>query len=298
MEAKNLGRTGPKSIPGKKRSSMNALKHGAYSQAVVMPSEDKNDYERKVCAYQQSLKVSSELGKDLARLTVDHYWVAHRMKTQLAIAQKKTYSPVNPIDFAKYLGIPNYLAQKAPSFLVDPSYEVPSDVLDHALKMRDQIFLLKLQLPYGGSYEEFSTAYPELKSALDDYLEANELAPLLGDDYFEESGWAWNQDALSAWNLDAIYPKYFYEVNFDLYKDRLRIYIEEMHIAQLRSTPSSELKAIECMKERSQKELNAMRSSLQLAMNYSKLERAQVEQNRARKKQRNEIPNSDLKSDT
>jgi hypothetical protein len=52
------------------------------------------------------------------------------------------------------------------------------------------------------------------------------------------------------------------------------------------------------MKERSQKELNAMRSSLQLAMNYSKLERAQDEQNRERKKKRNEIPNSDLKSDT
>ena len=298
MKNRNKGQTGPKSMPGKKRSSMNALKHGAYSQAVVMPSENKNDYERKVRAYQRSLKVSSELGKDLARLTVDHYWVAHRMKTQLAIAQKKNYLPVNPIDFAKYLGIPNSLAQKAPSFLVNPSYEVPSDVRDHALKMCEQITLLKFQLPYDGSYEEFCAAYPELKSVLDDYLEAHELAPLLGDDYIEESGWAWNQDALSVWNLDAIYPRYFYEVNFDLYKDRLRIYIEELHIAKLRSTPFNDLKAIESMKERSQKELNAMRSSLQLAMNYSKLERAQVEQNRARKKRRNEIPNSDLKSDT
>jgi hypothetical protein len=298
MGTKNLGRTGPKSIPGKKRSSMNALKHGAYSQAVVMPSEDKNDYERKVRAYQRSLKASSELGKDLARLTVDHYWVADRMKIQLAITQKKCYSPVDPVEFAKYLGIPNPLAQKAPSFLVNPSYEVPSNDRDHAVKMCDQIALLKLQLPWRGSYEEFSTAFPELKSAVDDYLEANELAPLLGDDYFEESGWTWNQDALNAWNLDAIYPKYFYEVNFDQYKNQLRIYIEEMHIAKLKSTPSSELRAIESMKERSQKELNAMRSSLQLAMNYSKLERAQAEQNRARKKKRNEIPNSDLESNT
>ncbi len=121
MNNRRKGQTGPKSIPGKKRSSMNALKHGAYSQAVVMPSENKNDYERKVRAYQRSLKVSSELGKDLARLTVDHYWVAHRMKTQLAIAQKKTYSPVNPVDFAKHLDLPNHLVQKAPRYLVDPS---------------------------------------------------------------------------------------------------------------------------------------------------------------------------------
>jgi hypothetical protein len=298
MKIGSKGKTGPKSIPGKKRSSMNALKHGAYSQAVVMPSEDANEYERKVRAYQRSLKVTSEIGKDLARLTVDHCWVADRMKIQLAISQKKCYSPVNPFEFAKYLGIPNSLAQKAPSFFVNPSYELPSEERDHALKICEQITLLKFQLPWKGSYEEFSTTFPELKSVLDDYLEAKELEPLLGDDYCEESGWAWNHGVLDIWNLDGIYPSYFYQAYFDQYKDQLRIYIEELHIAKLKSTHISELRAIESMKERSQKELNAMRSSLQLAINFSKLERAQAEQNRARKKNRNEVPNSDLKSDT
>lgn len=298
MGTKKLGRTGPKSIPGKKRSSMNALKHGAYSQAVLMPSEDANEYERKVSAYQRSLKVTSELGKDLARLAADHCWVADRMKIQLAISQKKCYSPVNPVEFAKHLGIPNSLAQKAPSFLVNPSYELPSEDRDHALKICEQITLLKFQLPWGGSYEEFSTTFPELKSVLNDYLEEKELVPLLGADYCEESGWVWNHGVLDVWNLDAIYPGYFYRANFDQYKDQLRIYIEEMHIAKLKSTPSSELRAIESMKERSQKELNALRSSLQLAMNYSKLERAQAEHHRARNKKGNEIPNSDFKSDT
>ena len=298
MGTKKLGRTGPKSIPGKKRSSMNALKHGAYSQAVVMPSEDAKEYERKVRAYQRSLKVTSELGKDLARLSVDHCWVADRMKIQLAISQKKCYSPVNPVEFAKHLGIPNSLAQKAPSFLVNPSYELPSEDRDHALKICEQITLLKFQLPWRGSYEEFSTTFPELKLVLHDYLEEKELAPFLGDDYCEESGWGWNHDVLDVWNLDAIYPSYFYKANFDHYKNQLRIYIEEMHLAKLKSIPSSELRAIESMKERSQKELNALRSSLQLAMNYSKLERAQAEHHPARNQKRNEIPNSDFKSDT
>lgn len=298
MKIRSKGRTGPASIPGKKRSSMNALKHGAYSQAVVMPSEDFKDYERKVRAYQRSLKVTTELGKDLARLTVDHYWVAKRMKMQLAITQKEYYSAVNPIDFAKYLGIPNHLAQKAPSFLVDPSYEVPIETRDFALKICEQISLLKLQLPWQGSYDEFSEAYPELKSALDDHLEARKLAPLLGDDYNEESGWAWNRSALNAWNLDAICSNYFYQANFDLYKDLLLIYIEELHVKNLRLTPSIELRALESMKQRFQKELNAMRSTLQLAMNYSKLEQAQAQQNFERKKKRNEILNSDLESGT
>ncbi len=168
MTIRSKGQTGPKSIPGKKRSSMNALKHGAYSQAVVLPSEDAHDYERKVRAYQRSLKMTTELGKDLARLTVDHFWVAQRMKTPLVIAEKKYYPRVEPVQFAKYLGIPNHLAQKAPDFLVNPSYEVPSDVRDHALIICEQITFLKFKSPWEGSYEEFCKTCPELKSVIDD----------------------------------------------------------------------------------------------------------------------------------
>lgn len=50
------------------------------------------------------------------------------------------------------------------------------------------------------------------------------------------------------------------------------------------------------MAQQSQKELNAMRSGLQLAMNYSKLERTQAEQDRERKKKRNEMLNSGSES--
>ncbi len=157
---------------------------------------------------------------------------------------------------------------------------------------------LKFKSPWQGSYEEFCKTSPELNSVIDDYLDAKELAPLLGADYTEESGWAWNSGALNHWNLDAIYPKYFYEANFDGYKVQLRQYMEMKHLQKLSATSPTQLSAMEVVAQRSQKELNAMRSSLQLAMNYSKLERAQAEQDRERKKKRNEMPDSGSESST
>lgn len=298
MKTRNKGQTGPKSIPGKKRSSLNALKHGAYSKAVVLPSEDAHDYERKVRAYQRSLKLTSELGKDLARLTVDHYWVAQRMKTQLSITQKKYYPSIDAIEFAKYLGLPQAIAQKAPAYLVNPSHQIPNEVRDQAFIVCEQIQLIKQYLPWQHSYEEFCEQYPELRLALDAYLSANQLAPLLGDDCTEESGWVWNVGALNAWNLDAMYATHFYEANFDAYKSDLCIYMESKHLQNLNLVYSSQKIAMEGMAVRCQKELNAMRSSLQLAMNYSKLEQAQTEKTRECPKKRNEMPDSDLESST
>lgn len=298
MKTDKKGQTGPRSIKGKAKSSMNALKHGAYSKAVVLPSEDAHDYERKVRAYQRSLKITSELGKDLARLTVDHYWVAQRMKTQLSITQKKYYPSIDAIKFAKYLGLPQAIAQKAPAYLVNPSHQIPNDVREHAFMICEQIQFIKQCLPWQYSYQEFCDQCPELKLVLDAYLDAQQLTPLLGDDYTEESGWIWNVGALNTWNLDAIYGQYFYEANFDSYKDDLRIYMETKYLEEMNLVFSSQIKAMESMAVRCQKELNAMRSSLQLAMNFSKLEQVQSEKSRERQKKRNEIPNSDSESST
>jgi hypothetical protein len=70
--------------------------------------------------------------------------------------------------------------------------------------------------------------------------------------------------------------------------------METKHLQNLSVTPSKQLSTMDAIAQRSQKELNAMRSSLQLAMNYSKLEKAQAEQKSKRPKKRNEMPDSDL----
>ncbi len=74
--------------------------------------------------------------------------------------------------------------------------------------------------------------------------------------------------------------------------------MEKKHLQNLNLAHPSGLRALGSMNQRCQKELNAMRASLQLAMSYSKLEKAQTEECRARKKKRNEMPDSGSESTT
>jgi hypothetical protein len=46
MSINILGRTGPKSLPGKYRSSLNALKHGGYAKTKILPFEDEAEYNK------------------------------------------------------------------------------------------------------------------------------------------------------------------------------------------------------------------------------------------------------------
>jgi hypothetical protein len=59
--------TGPRTPEGKERSRANALKHGLTGAGIVLPNEDAAEVERKLAAYQEELRPSSELGRDLAR---------------------------------------------------------------------------------------------------------------------------------------------------------------------------------------------------------------------------------------
>lgn len=44
--SKHQGQTGPKSIAGKRKSSMNALKSGLFAKTIVLPFEDERAYAR------------------------------------------------------------------------------------------------------------------------------------------------------------------------------------------------------------------------------------------------------------
>jgi hypothetical protein len=59
--------TGPKTPEGKAISRANALKHGLTGAGIVLPNEDAAEVERKLAAYQEEMKPTSEPGRDLAR---------------------------------------------------------------------------------------------------------------------------------------------------------------------------------------------------------------------------------------
>jgi hypothetical protein len=59
--------TGPKTPEGKAISRTNSFKHGLTGAGIVLSNEDAVEVDRKFAAYQEELRPSGELGRDLAR---------------------------------------------------------------------------------------------------------------------------------------------------------------------------------------------------------------------------------------
>ena len=70
--------TGPRTPEGKKRSSLNALRHGLTGQVVVMPNEDLKTYLDFIQRYVKDLSPVTEQEKQLAQDMANSQWRLNR----------------------------------------------------------------------------------------------------------------------------------------------------------------------------------------------------------------------------
>ena len=63
--------TGPRSDAGKKRSSLNALRHGLTSQIIVMPEEDLPAYQRQTRTFFDDLQPKGAVEQHLVQALAD-----------------------------------------------------------------------------------------------------------------------------------------------------------------------------------------------------------------------------------
>ncbi len=68
------GQTGPRSLPGKIRSSLNALKHGGYAKTKILPFEDAAEYNRVRKDVYKALQPGDIVQTTLANQIVDSLW--------------------------------------------------------------------------------------------------------------------------------------------------------------------------------------------------------------------------------
>jgi len=71
--------TGPRSEAGRKRSSLNALRHGLTGQAVLLPSEDREAYLKHSQEIIEDLKPETPLERHLAQRVADQQWRLNRI---------------------------------------------------------------------------------------------------------------------------------------------------------------------------------------------------------------------------
>jgi hypothetical protein len=72
--------TGPLTEEGKKRSSLNAMKHGLTGRTVVLPKEDKKEYLAFAREIADSLEPKTPVERELAQYIADQYWRLRRVK--------------------------------------------------------------------------------------------------------------------------------------------------------------------------------------------------------------------------
>ena len=72
--------TGPKTQEGKKRSSLNALRHGLNAQAVLLPHEDALAFDRQNQKWFNDLKPKGALEDQLVQSLADLAWRINRMR--------------------------------------------------------------------------------------------------------------------------------------------------------------------------------------------------------------------------
>ena len=73
--------TGPVTEAGKKRSSLNAIRHGLTSRTVVLPGEDMAAYNKFSQELITSLRAETPIEIQFAQTVADNYWRINRIKT-------------------------------------------------------------------------------------------------------------------------------------------------------------------------------------------------------------------------
>lgn len=121
MSAPTHGQTGPKSIAGKRRSSMNALKTGIFAKSPVLPFEDERAYSRHVKTIFHSLAPEDAVQASLTQQIADSLWRGTRQELRASLHREEVFKKLTPTMLAGLIGLEEERASHAPDFLLTPN---------------------------------------------------------------------------------------------------------------------------------------------------------------------------------
>src|SRR5271170_381717 len=90
--------TGPKTLEGKQRSSLNALRHGLTGQIVVMPTEDLHAYQLHLQSFTEEYLPKGATEDHLVQALADTSWRLNRVAAlETNLLTLGVTSPLSPI---------------------------------------------------------------------------------------------------------------------------------------------------------------------------------------------------------
>ena len=156
------GQTGPKTIAGKRRSSMNALKTGIFAKTPVLPFEDAGEYRRHVKAIMQSLQPEDALQESIAQQIADSLWRGTRQELRAAIQHNEIFSQLRPDALARMLNLSENQVRYAPEFILNCQTRFTKTQLKEAHVLHAQFLQWQNQTKAIGNYQSVWGLYQDL----------------------------------------------------------------------------------------------------------------------------------------
>ena len=213
--SKSQGPTGPRSIAGKRISSMNALKNGVFAKTPVLPFEDERVYRNHLKDMMASLDPQDALQEQLAQQIADSLWRGNRQEVRAVVQREDIFKEMTPAIMAGMLELSDERIEHAPDFLVTPNYRFGKKDLQEARKLKGQYEHLSANVKGIANYNMIWRTYPEFFIELGKWMEQF-ITPELMMSNNQGLNLAWQQ---SPQKLEEYIHRYgiylWYVINFD-----------------------------------------------------------------------------------
>ena len=167
MSMHHQGQTGPKSLAGKRITSMNALKSGLFAKSPLLPFEDDGQYKRHVKLVLHSLKPEDAIQLHLAQQIADSMWRGTRQELRAALHREEIFKQLTPRILAGLMSIDEAFVPHAPNFLVTPNHRFGRAYLKQARQRHGQYEHLQQNVKGVLNYNMVWRNYPEFFQGLD-----------------------------------------------------------------------------------------------------------------------------------
>jgi len=296
MKINILGRTGPRSLKGKSISSMNAVKHGAYSKTEILPHEDAAERKRLQREIYKALKPKDAVQETIADQMIDSLWTAERFKLRMALRQENIFKQLLPTTLAELIEVPDVYQPYAPDYLREPNTKFSKKELKLPLQ-RYRLYLDLYKNSRGiANYQTVFARYQLLFEGVHEFIGTD-----YGTEFLLSTGAgleiAWQQNPKKVEEVLLEYAaSLYYMIKFDELRPHIRHAMASWFFLDRISQKNSDYQDDLVIKE-----LNRYKSLLESFMKFRKnhfddsiLNLPQPEKGESN--ERNEIPNSDLKS--
>ncbi len=298
MKINILGRTGPRSLKGKSISSMNALKHGAYSKTEILPHEDAAERKRLQREIYKTLRPQSAVEENLADQMVDSLWTSERFKLRVAMRQENIFSQLTPSTLAELIGVRPEYRPYAPDYLKEPNTKFAKKDLKVPLQ-RYRLYLDLCKNSKGiANYQTVFTRYQLLFEGVHEFIGNDYGTPfLLSTGAGLEVAWQQRPKKVEEVLLEYA-ASLWYMIQFEELRPHIRHWMASWFFLDRVGRKDSDYQDDLVVKE-----LNRYKSLLDT---FIKFRKAQVEgsplvaqvKRKTEANQGNEIPNSESESST